>query len=92
VSVVRIPPVLRNATGGQREVQVSGSTLAEVLDALYEEHPGVRTQLQTQDGELHKFVNVYVNNEDVKLGQWLDTPVSEGDTILILPAMAGGSA
>jgi molybdopterin converting factor small subunit len=91
VSVVRIPPVLRAATGGQREVQVSGGTVAEVLDALYAEHPGVRTQLQTPQGELHRFVNVYVNDEDVKLLGWLDTPVGDDDTILILPAMAGGA-
>ena len=90
MSVIRIPPVLRQATGGEREIEVGGTTVGEVLDALYAEHPAVRTQLQSQDGELHKFVNVYVNNEDVKLGQWLDTPVGDADTILILPAMAGG--
>lgn len=91
MSLVRIPPVLRAATGGQREVQVAGATVAEVLDRLYEEHPGVRAQLQTDDGELHRFVNLYVNDEDVRLGEWLDTPVSDGDTLLILPAMAGGA-
>jgi molybdopterin converting factor small subunit len=90
VTVVKIPPVLRAAVGGEREVQVSGGTVAEVLESLYEQHPGVRTQLQTDDGQLHRFVNVYLNDEDVRLLSWLDTEVSDGDTLLILPAMAGG--
>jgi molybdopterin converting factor small subunit len=89
--MVRIPPVLRAATGGQREVQVAGTTVGEVLDALYAEHPAVRAQLQTDEGELHRFVNLYVNDEDVRLLDWLDTPVTDGDTLLILPAMAGGA-
>lgn len=92
MSMVRIPPVLRAATGGQREVQVAGTTVGEVLDALYAEHPAVRAQLQTDEGELHRFVNLYVNDEDVRLLDWLDTPVTDGDTLLILPAMAGGAA
>jgi molybdopterin converting factor small subunit len=92
MSVVRIPPVLRAATGGEREVQVDGGTVADVQDALYERHPAVRTQLQTPEGDLHKFVNVYLNDEDVRLMSWLDTEVTDGDTLLILPAMAGGAA
>lgn len=91
MTVVKIPPVLRAAVGGEREVQVSGGTVAEVLESLYEQHPGVRAQLQTDDGKLHRFVNVYLNDEDVRLLSWLDTEVSEGDTLLILPAMAGGA-
>jgi len=91
VSVVRIPPVLRQATGGRREIEVPGATVNEVLDALYELHPQVRAQLQTPEGELHRFVNVYLNEEDVRLLSWLDTEVGEGDTLLILPAMAGGA-
>ncbi len=90
MSVVRIPPVLRQATGGEREIEVSGATVSEVLDDLYAKHPGVRAQLQTPDGELHRFVNVYLNDEDVRLLSWLDTEVADGDTLLILPAMAGG--
>jgi molybdopterin converting factor small subunit len=90
VSVVRIPPVLRQAVGGEREVEVPGATVAEVLDNLYDAHPAVKAQLQSEDGELHRFVNVYLNDEDVRLLSWLDTPVSAGDRILILPAMAGG--
>jgi sulfur-carrier protein len=93
MSTVRIPPVLRAATGGEREVRVQGAaTVADVLDALYNQHPAVRAQLQTPEGELHKFVNVYLNDEDVRLMSWLDTEVADGDTLLILPAMAGGSA
>jgi sulfur-carrier protein len=83
--------VLRQATGGEREIEVSGATVNEVLEDLYAKHPGVKAQLQTPDGELHRFVNVYLNDEDVRLLSWLDTEVSDGDTLLILPAMAGGS-
>ena len=91
MSMVRIPPVLRGAAGGARQLDVEGETVSEVLDALYEQHPPVRAQLQTPDGDLHRFVNIYVNDEDVKLQRWLDTPVGPNDTILILPAMAGGA-
>ncbi len=90
MSTVRIPPVLRQATGGERAVTVAGATVGEALDSLYDQHPAVRAQLQTPEGELHKFVNVYLNDEDVRLLSWLDTAVGEGDTLLILPAMAGG--
>ncbi|MGD9696380.1 MAG: MoaD/ThiS family protein [Thermoleophilia bacterium] len=92
MSTVKIPPVLRQATGGAREIEVGGETISEVLDALYEKHPAVRAQLQTPEGELHRFVNIYLNDEDVRLGSWLDTEVSDDDTLLILPAMAGGVA
>jgi molybdopterin converting factor small subunit len=91
MSVVRIPPVLRVATGGEREVQVEGASVGEVLDALYRRYPQIRAQLESGDGELHRFVNLYLNDEDVRTLGWLDTPVSRGDTLTILPAMAGGS-
>jgi sulfur-carrier protein len=91
MSVVRIPPVLRQATGGEREIEVPGTTVSEVLDALYDRHPAVRAQLVTPDGELHRFVNVYLNDEDVRLLSWLDTEVGDRDTLMILPAMAGGA-
>ena len=90
MSIVRIPPVLRAAVGGEREVEVPGGTVSEVLEALYERHPAVRMQLLTPEGELHRFVNVYLNDEDVRMMGWLDTEVSETDTLLILPAMAVG--
>jgi molybdopterin synthase sulfur carrier subunit len=92
VSTVRVPPVLRAAVGGVRELSVPGSTVFEVLEALYSAHPEVRSQLVSDDGELHRFVNIYVNDEDVRLQDWLDTPVGETDTLLILPAMAGGAS
>ncbi|MFN8123340.1 MAG: MoaD/ThiS family protein [Thermoleophilia bacterium] len=91
MSTVRIPPVLRPAVGGARELSVEGGTVGEVLEAIYAEHPAVRQQLVTDDGELHRFVNLYVNDEDVRMLEWLDTPVGERDTVLILPAMAGGA-
>jgi molybdopterin converting factor small subunit len=91
VSTVRIPPVLRPAVGGARELVVEGATVADVLEALYERHPEVRQQLVTADGELHRFVNLYLNDEDVRTLGWLDTPVGASDTLLILPAMAGGA-
>ena len=70
---------------------MEGSTVSEVLEQLYVEHPAVRDQLLTPEGELHRFVNVYVNDEDVRLGAWLETEVGDADTVLILPAMAGGA-
>lgn len=91
MSTVRLPPVLRGAAGGVRQLNVDGATVAEVLDGLYAEHPAMRAQLVTEEGTLHRFVNIYVNDEDVKLGAWLETPVTEADTIMILPAMAGGA-
>lgn len=91
MSTVRIPPVLRDAVGGERELDLPGETIAEVLDALFEAHPAVRDQLQAPEGGLHRFVNVYLNDEDVRMLDWLATPVAEGDTLMILPAMAGGA-
>ncbi len=91
MSVVKIPPVLRQAAGGEREIEVPGGTVSEVLEKLYELHPQVRAQLLTPHGELHRFVNVYVNDEDVRLLAWLETEVDDADTVLILPAMAGGA-
>ncbi len=92
MTTVRLPPVLRQAAGGAREVEVEGATtVAEALDALYDQHPTLRAQIQADDGGLHRFVNVYLNDEDVRLLGWLDTEVSEGDTLMILPAMAGGA-
>ncbi len=91
MSVVRIPPVLRVAAGGEREVQVSGATVGEVLDGLCDMHPAIKAQLKTPEGDLHRFVNVYVNDEDARLLDWTDTLVSDTDTLMILPAMAGGA-
>lgn len=91
MSTVRIPPVLRAAAGGEREVSVTGTTVADALESLYDQHPGIRTQLESSEGQLHRFVNLYLNDEDVRMLGWLDTPLSDSDTLTILPAMAGGA-
>jgi len=90
VSVVKIPPVLRSYTGGEKEVPAEGSSVGQVLTALAERHPETRGQLFGEDGALNRFVNVYLNDEDVRVLDGLDTPVTERDTVVILPAMAGG--
>jgi molybdopterin converting factor small subunit len=90
VSSVRIPPVLRDAAAGNRSVTASGATVAEVLADLFGKFPALRDRV-TQDGELSRFVNVYVNDRDVRYRDGLDTPVGDLDTVILLPAMAGGS-
>jgi molybdopterin synthase sulfur carrier subunit len=90
MSKVRIPPTLRAATGGQREVEAEGDTVREVLDDLVSQFPSLRGQLLNGDDELAPFVNVYVGQEDVRTLDGLDTPVAEGATVILLPAMAGG--
>jgi molybdopterin synthase sulfur carrier subunit len=90
LSTVKIPPVLRSSTGGAKEVDAGGSNVGEVLRALAEQHPATENQLFAEGGELNRYVNVYLNDEDVRVLQGLDTTVEPGDTIVILPAMAGG--
>jgi sulfur-carrier protein len=90
MTTVRIPPVLRARTGGEAEVSASGTTVGEVLEALAAEHPDTREQLFSADGELNRYVNVYLNDEDVRVLDGLGTSVGESDTVVILPAMAGG--
>lgn len=90
MATVRIPPVLRPSVGGEREVDASGENVGEVLNALASEHPETRGQLFGDGGELNRYVNVYLNDEDVRVLDGLDTGVSDGDTVVILPAMAGG--
>ena len=87
---VKIPPVLRAETGGEAEVAAGGSNVGEVLRSLVESHPGTERQLFSPEGELNRYVNVYLNDEDVRVLDGLETPVSESDTVVILPAMAGG--
>ena len=89
---VKIPPVLRARTGGEAEVPASGETVGEVLEALASAHPDTREQLFSGEGELNRYVNVYLNDEDVRVLDGLETPVADGDTVVILPAMAGGAA
>jgi molybdopterin synthase sulfur carrier subunit len=88
---IRIPPVLRPSVGGEREVQAEGQTVGEVLEGLAAAHPDTRGQLFGDDGTLNRYVNVYLNDEDVRVLDGLTTPVGEGDSLVILPAMAGGS-
>ncbi|MDX6608675.1 MAG: sulfur-carrier protein [Solirubrobacterales bacterium] len=90
MATVRIPPVLRPQTGGQPEVEAAGSDVGEVLRALTAEYPGTEEQLFGEDGDLNRYVNVYLNDEDVRVLDGLGTTVKDGDTVVILPAMAGG--
>jgi MoaD family protein len=86
---VKIPTQLRAATGGQAEVEVSGDTVGEALDAVFDAHTELRERI-TEDGTLRRFVNVYVSGEDIRFQQGLDTEINEGDEVTILPAVAGG--
>jgi sulfur-carrier protein len=90
MATVRIPPVLRPQTGGQSEVEAVGGNVGEVLRALTAAHPATEEQLFGEDGDLNRYVNVYLNDEDVRVLDGLETGVSDGDTVVILPAMAGG--
>ncbi len=90
MSTVRIPPVLRAAAGGNKQVQVPGATVGDVLAALVERYPSLGSQLLTDEGELNRFVNVYLNDQDIRYLQERATPVDERDTLIVLPAMAGG--
>jgi sulfur-carrier protein len=87
---VRLPTVLRSQAGGQSTVAVEGATIGEVIGALVSKYPGMAGQLLNDDGTLHRFVNVYVNDDDVRYLSLLDTPVNGGDEVSILPAVAGG--
>ena len=91
MATVKIPPVLRPAVSGLSEVEVHGANVGEILNGLAEQHPDTRGQLFSDEGQLNRFVNVYVNDEDVRVQQGLDTDVGAGDTVVILPAMAGGA-
>lgn len=87
---VRIPTTMRPLSGGASTVEVEGATLRDVLAALDAAHPGFKDRLFDAGGELHKFVNVFVSDDDVRYLQGLDTPVKAGDTVSLIPAVAGG--
>lgn len=91
MATIRIPPVLRASVGGEREVTADGTTVGEVLKALVEQHPDTSAQLFGADGDLNRFVNVYIEDEDVRVLDGLDTPAKPESVLVILPAMAGGS-
>ena len=86
---VKIPSQLRAATGGEAELEVEGSTVGEALDAVFDEHDGLKERI-TEDGGLRRFVNVYVSGEDIRFKEGLETALDEGDEVQILPAVAGG--
>ena len=90
MSTVKIPPVLRPSVGGEREVSADGSNVGDVLNALADAHPETKAQLFGDDGTLNRYVNVYLNDEDVRVLEGLETAVEPTDTLVILPAMAGG--
>ena len=90
MSTVRIPPTLRASSGGAKLVEVPGATVREVVTGLVTLHPALEPQLIAPDGDLNRFVNAFLNDTDVRHLQGLDTPVDEGDTLVLLPAMAGG--
>jgi sulfur-carrier protein len=87
---VKIPTQLRTAAGGESELEVDGGTVGEVLDALFDRHGELRDRLSDGDGGLRRFVNVYVDGEDIRFTDGLETPVDDGDEVQILPAVAGG--
>jgi len=92
MATVKIPPVLRASVGGEKQVAAEGGSVGEVLKSLASAHPDTQSQLFSAEGELNRYVNVYLNDEDVRVLDGLETSVGEGDTLVILPAMAGGSA
>lgn len=89
---VRIPTVLRSKVGGQPVVSAEGATVGEVLDFIGAAHPGFGPMVMEPSGALKRFINVFLDDEDVRYRQGLDTPVPDGSTLVILPAASGGSA
>jgi MoaD family protein len=87
---VKVTSTLANLVGG-KSVKADGTTVGEMLTDLDAKHPGFRKQISGDDGELHRFVNIYVNDEDIRYLKALETPLSEGDVVSILPALAGGA-
>jgi sulfur-carrier protein len=87
---VRVPTILRSYTNGQKAVTGAGDSIADLLTDLDSSYPGIRGRLITADGSLHRFVNVYINDEDVRFLGALDAKLADGDTVTILPAVAGG--
>ena len=87
---VRLPTILRPAAGGQSKIEAEGATVGEVFEDLIRQHPGLKDQLLTGDGELHRHLNIFLNDDDIRYLAQLDTRVADGDVISILPAVAGG--
>jgi molybdopterin synthase sulfur carrier subunit len=91
MATIKIPPVLRPSVGGEKQVTAGGDNVGAVLQSLAEQHPATQSQLFSGDGQLNRYVNVYLNDEDVRVLDGLDTGFKESDTLVILPAMAGGA-
>jgi len=89
---VQVTSVIQRAVDGQRELDAEGGTVAELIDNIDMKYPGFRGQVTDDSGELHRFVNIYINDEDIRYLSGKDTIVSDGDIISFLPALAGGSA
>ena len=89
---VRLPTIMRSAAGGMSDVSAEGATVGEVVEDLIRQFPGTATHLKAPDGGVHRFVNLYVNDEDIRYTGKLDTTVSDGDAVTILPAVAGGTS
>ena len=90
MATIRIPPVLRPSVGGEKELSADGGSVGEILRSVAERHPDTEAQLFAPDGGLNRYVNVYLNDEDVRVLDGLETSVGNADTLVILPAMAGG--
>ena len=90
MSTVRIPPTLRAATDGTKLVEIDGATVRDIVDNLVARYPGLTAQLLGNDGSINRFVNVFLNDTDVRHLDGLSTPVTERDSVVLLPAMAGG--
>jgi sulfur-carrier protein len=90
MATIRIPPVLRPYVGGEKQLDAEGSSVGQVLKSVADEYPDTQSQLFSADGQLNRYVNVYLNDEDVRVLDGLDTGVGAADTLVILPAMAGG--
>jgi sulfur-carrier protein len=90
MATIRIPPVLRASVGGEKELDADGDSVGEILRSVADSHPETQAQLFAPDGGLNRYVNVYLNDEDVRVLDGLDTAVGSRDTLVILPAMAGG--
>jgi sulfur-carrier protein len=87
---VRLPNILRPAAGGQATVSAEGATVGEVFDDLIRQHPPLRDQLLTPDGEIHRHLNIFLNDDDIRYLGKLDAKVGETDTLTLMPAVAGG--
>jgi len=90
-AVLRIPTVLRPAMGGQSQIVIEGATIGQIFEQLVNDFPAIKGQLLNDDGTLHRFLNVYVNDDDVRYLGGVETPVADGDEITLLPAVAGGA-